>query len=121
MTISVGIDLTCVDDVRDSIAAFGARYLERLYTGAELRDCGHDPQRLAGRFAAKEATLKALAVDEPVPWRSIAVRQEPGGGAALELSGAAARVAARRGIDRLTVSITHERDMAAAVVLAEGI
>lgn len=121
MPTSVGIDLTSVDDVRDSIETFGDRYLQRLYTDAELQDCAGDARRLAARFAAKEATLKALAVDEPVPWREIRVCRAAGGGTTLELTGTAARVAAHRGIGRLQLSITHERDMAAAVVLAEGI
>ena len=65
MTISIGIDLTSSDAVAESLHAHGTRYLERVYTDRERRDCvrqaGHpDADRLAARFAAKEATLKAL-------------------------------------------------------------
>lgn len=121
MPTSVGIDLIDVEEVRTSIAVFGRRYLERVYTPDELRDCREDAERLAGRFAAKEATIKALRVaDEPVPWCSIGVRSVHGGAPALDLSGSAARVAKQRGVRRVSVSITHERGLAAAVVLAEA-
>ena len=120
MATNVGIDLTDVDDVRASVALFGRRYLERVYTPAELSDCHDDPERLAGRFAAKEATIKALRADGPIPWRSIEVRSTAGGPPVLDLSGLAAQVAKRRGVQGMSLSITHERGLAAAVVLAEA-
>jgi holo-[acyl-carrier protein] synthase len=120
MSIRVGIDLTDAGAVRDSISTFGTRYLERVYTPGELRDCHGDPSRLAARFAAKEATIKALAAPDRLPWRSIEVIRDPSGAPSLALTGAADELARARGCRSLAVSLTHEQDHAAAVVVAEG-
>jgi holo-[acyl-carrier protein] synthase len=119
----VGIDLVSVEAVRESIREHGDRYLERVYTTSELSDCHTDQgilaERLAARFAAKEATLKVLRPnDEAVPWRSIEVRRNPSGWVELELSGQAASLASAAGLTELSLSITHEGEFAAAVVLA---
>ena len=69
--VAVGIDLASVSQVRRSLRDFGDRYLHRVYTPTEIADCcaSHDPAPgLAARFAAKEATIKALMVeDRPAP------------------------------------------------------
>ena len=125
MSISIGIDLTAADAVAGSLRTHGARYLERVYTERERRDCavpagGTDAGRLAARFAAKEATMKALQRDdEPIPWTSIGVCTDGAGRPTLELTGAAAALARRRGATGLAVSLTHEGGFAAAVVIAE--
>jgi holo-[acyl-carrier protein] synthase len=112
-----------VETIRSSIATHGAHYLQRVYTERELEDCrtsdGVDPERLAARFAAKEAAMKVLRPgEEAVPWSSIEVRREPGGWVELALAGAAAELAADAGIAELSVSLTHEGAFAAAVVVA---
>jgi holo-[acyl-carrier protein] synthase len=95
-----------------------------VYTERELHDCttpvgAPDAQRLAARFAAKEATLKVLrSADEAVPWRTIGVRSGAHGAPAIELAGVAARLARRRGVESLAVSLTHEGPFAAAIVVA---
>jgi holo-[acyl-carrier protein] synthase len=123
MPMRVGIDLVSVKDVRESMREHGEHYLRRVYTERELRDCktaGHlDPQRLAARFAAKEATLKVLRPDqEAVPWQAIEVIRDPAGWVELRLSGSAAALARAAGLDELALSITHEGDFASAVVCA---
>jgi holo-[acyl-carrier protein] synthase len=116
------MDLVWADEVREALDAHGDRYLQRVFTERELAQCGRSPRRLAGRFAAKEATMKVLRTDdEPLPWRSIGVHARPGGELTVELSGPAANLAARQGIGGLAVSVTHRRALAAAVVLAEGL
>jgi holo-[acyl-carrier protein] synthase len=121
--VAVGIDLVKVRDIRDSVGEFGERYLRRLFTNRELMDCcsSADPiPRLAARFAAKEATIKALRVNgyQPV-WTSMEVGRDPLGWCdEMRLSGAAARLAVERGVERLHVSLSHEDDAAIAVVLA---
>jgi holo-[acyl-carrier protein] synthase len=121
--VAVGIDLIRVRDVRDSLGEFGERYLRRLFTNRELIDCcsSADPiPRLAARYAAKEATIKALKVNgcQPV-WTSMEVWRNPLGWCdEMRLSGAAARLAVERGVGRLHVSLSHEDDAAIAVVLA---
>jgi holo-[acyl-carrier protein] synthase len=120
MALRVGIDLLSVEEVREAIAAHDRRYLDRIYTSAELHDCDSDPQRLAARFAAKEATIKALRPGtEAVPWRDIEVRRHPEGWTDLELHGAAAELARRQGVTDTAVSLTHDGDRASAVVVVE--
>ncbi len=120
MPYAIGFDLASVDEVRQSVRDFGDRYLERIYTAAEREDCGTDARRLAARFAAKEATMKALATLEGVPWRSIAVRCDAMGRPSLVLSGQAAELADRRGVTGISVSLTQGSSLAAAVVVAEA-
>ena len=120
----VGIDLASVDTVRESIRDHGDRYLQRIYTEAELHDCagpeGAVPERLAARFAAKEATIKVLrpTEEESIPWHDIEVVRHPSGWVELQLSGAAASLAAERGLDDFELSVSHEAGFAAAVVVA---
>jgi holo-[acyl-carrier protein] synthase len=125
MAVRVGIDLVSIDSVDESIREHGARYLERVYTERELRDCrteqGPVSERLAARFAAKEATIKVLrpSPDAAVPWRSIEVVRHSSGWVALELSGPAATLADAAGLHDFALSLTHEAGHAAAVVIAE--
>jgi holo-[acyl-carrier protein] synthase len=117
------MDVVDVRDVEESVAQFGDRYLRRVFTTQELAACadGVDVRRLAACFAAKEATLKAIATgDEALDWRSIEVSVTPSGEARVALRGGCAESAARTGIVRLSVSVGTTRAHAAAVVLAEG-
>ncbi len=124
MVARVGIDLVSVESVRDSLREHPTRYLNRLYTEREVTDCriaGEvDAERLAARFAAKEATLKVLRpTTQAVPWLTIELRRDPGGWPWLALHGAAAELATDSGIVDLAVSLTHEGAYASAVVIAE--
>ena len=120
-----GIDLMSVEAVEESIRVHAGRYLRRVYTSRELRDCATsggvpDARRLAARFAAKEAAMKVLrGGDEPLPWQTIGVLADRFGRPAIELTGAAGELARRRGIEALDVSLTHEGPFAAAVVVAQ--
>lgn len=121
--IRVGADLTAVHQVADSVARFGDRYLRRVYTDHEIASCAGSSSvsaaGLAARFAAKEATIKVLRPTGHQPdWRSIEVRRDPRGWCSLSLSGHAAVLAHEAGIDEIEVSLTHEDDLAAAVVVA---
>jgi holo-[acyl-carrier protein] synthase len=125
MNLRVGIDLASVDAVRESIETHAERYLERVYTQTELSDCGApgeiDAERLASRFAVKEATMKTLrpTADDAVPWHTIEVRRDEIGTIDVALSGRAAELAADAGISGFDASLSHEADFAAAVVIAE--
>lgn len=123
MPTRVGIDLVSVDSVRDSIRTHADRYLERVFTAREREDsstaAGVDPERLAARFAAKEATMKVLRPDEEeIPWDTIEVRRHPAGWVELELSGQAAALAAAAGLTEFALSVSHEDGFATAVVIA---
>jgi holo-[acyl-carrier protein] synthase len=119
----VGIDLVSVDAVREAIDTHAERYLERVYTERELADCtspqGVDPERLAARFAAKEAALKVLRAGEVgLSLKAIEVRRNPGGWVDLELTGTAAELARASGLEEFALSISHEGAYATAVVVA---
>ncbi len=120
--VAVGIDLVEVSDVRKSIDHFGDQYLQRLFTPLERAQCAESSEpapRFAARFAAKEATIKALAIEDPIPpWTSMEVRRLACGSCALSLTGTAARIAREKGIDELFVSLSHEGGMAIAIVVA---
>jgi holo-[acyl-carrier protein] synthase len=125
MALRVGIDLVSVDAVRQSINEHGDHYLKRIYTEGELRDCdtsqGIIPERLAARFASKEATLKVLRpVDEALPWHSIAVVRHDAGWVTVELNGRAAELASEAGLRNFELSICHEGNHASAIVIAES-
>jgi holo-[acyl-carrier protein] synthase len=123
MTVRVGADLIRVRQVADSIDRFGDRYLCRVYTEQEIKSCGGlqsvAAERLAARFAAKEATIKVLRPTDYQPdWRSMEVQRHPEGWCSITLSGYAATLAAQAGIGELAVSLIHEEDVAGAVVIA---
>ena len=120
--VAVGVDLAEVSEVQRSIDLFGTQYLDRIFTPGEQAQSAEssDPTpHLAARFAAKEATIKVLSVDDLIPpWTSMELKREPSGGSTLHLTGTAARFALEKGIDSLLVSLSHEKDMAIAVVVA---
>lgn len=108
------------EEVEQTLRAHGNRYLERIYTPEERAEAGDHPLALAARFAAKEATMKALRHgDEALPWRSIALVHGAGRRPSLRLSGPAADLARRAGVGRLWVSLSYRRCLAAAIVFAE--
>jgi holo-[acyl-carrier protein] synthase len=124
MSTRVGLDLVSVQAVADSLSAHGERYLQRVYSAGEIADCRSgdtmDPERLAARFAAKEAAFKVLRVgDEAVAWTDVEVVRHPSGWIGLSLSGRAATLAEAAGISALAVSLSHEHGCAAAIVIAD--
>jgi holo-[acyl-carrier protein] synthase len=121
--LRVGIDLVDISCVEESLRAHRERYLRRIYTEREVADCGGAEalraDSLAARFAAKEAALKVLGpAQEGVGWRSIEVVREPAGSTMLQLTGRAAELAHEARISSLAVSLSHEGDLASAVVIA---
>lgn len=121
--IRVGTDVVAVHQVAESVERFGPRYLQRVYTEHELTSCTGSPSvraaSLAARFAAKEATIKLLRPAGHQPdWRSVEVRRHAGGWCTMALTGHAAALADEAGVADLAVSLTHEGDLAAAVVVA---
>lgn len=127
--LRIGVDLVAVDEVAASVERFGDRYVKRIFTPHEIACCRRPPARdgtatryatesLAARFAAKEAVLKVLRpVDVQPDWRSIELHRMTGGWCEIRLSGAAEELATAAGIGALSVSLSHETTMAAAVVV----
>ncbi|MES2186688.1 MAG: holo-ACP synthase [Pseudomonadota bacterium] len=121
--VRVGTDLVHVEGVAESVQRFGARYLDRIYTPAEIAYCRSSPtempRRLAARFAAKEACLKVLRPTQAwMDWRDMEVVKMPGGWCELELHGDARQLADRAGMHSFSVSLSHEQAYAVAVVAA---
>ena len=124
MILGTGIDACEVERISSSIAKFGDRFLERIFTPAEIIYCKSKrnfAERFAARFAAKEAAMKALGTGQSrgVFWTSIEVGREPGGRPALKLHDAAARIAAAAGVKRMSLSLTHTSTQAIAMVIFE--
>lgn len=125
MIVGIGVDLVRVARVRQAIERWHERFLERVFTPDEVAYARgrHDPaEHLAARFAAKEATLKALGtgLSMGVRWREMEVRRERGGRPRIHLSGRTAEVGLERGVRALHVSLAHDGEYAMAQVLAEG-
>jgi holo-[acyl-carrier protein] synthase len=125
MATGVGIDLVMVSRVEASLSRFGERFLRRVFTDREIAYATSSPgataERLAARFAAKEAAIKAIGLPTAgvgFGWRDIEVAREDSGKCRLILHGAARAAADDAGVAELSVSLTHEGDYSAAVVLA---
>src|SRR5271166_486180 len=117
--VRVGCDVVAIEDVRDSLAAFGDRYLRKVFTASEINDCQdrNRVHRLAARFAAKEAVIKAFAEpDMPFPLREIEVTRD-GPLPLLRLSGTVAERAQHQGWLSSSLSLSHADCHAMAVVL----
>jgi holo-[acyl-carrier protein] synthase len=122
--VGLGIDHCEVDRLRRAMARHGRRFLERVFTPGERAYCDafrRDPEtHYAARFAAKEATAKALGsgIAMGVNWREIEVTRAPGSPPEISIHGRARQRAERLGIGRLLLTITHTDDLASAVVIA---
>ena len=114
-----GLDLVEIERFRQLNAAIRVRFYERVFSAGERAHIGDSFQRAAGLFAAKEAAVKALGCGiGPVSWQEIGVHYSLDGQPELELSGAAAELARQAGISSWSLSITHTRQVAAAVAVA---
>ena len=122
--IGLGFDATDIPRVAETYARYGERFLRRVFTDGEIAYCTRrrDPvPHLAGRFAAKEAAMKALGTGHSrgVQWRDVEVVRV-GGPPQLRLHGGAARRAERMGVEKSLLTITHSQTLAMAQVLLLG-
>lgn len=125
MVLGIGTDLIEIARIEKSVAKFGDHFLHRVFTPGEIAYCyqkKHAAESLASRFAAKEAGAKALGtgISRGVTWKELEVRRNPGERPTLHLTGRAAELAKRMGIVRLSLSLSHSRELAFAVVIAEN-
>ena len=120
MIIGIGIDVAEVSRyVFDDTKL--ARFAKKVFTEAEMAHAmkhRHFAERLAGAFAAKEATRKAFG--HAIPWRSMGVRHERSGKPYMELTGRSSTLPALRGVRGMHLSITHTKTTAVAVLILEG-
>jgi holo-[acyl-carrier protein] synthase len=126
MIVGIGLDLVEIDRIRDIYRRHGERFVKRVLTEAErayvLRY--KDPaERLAGRWAAKEAALKALGtgLGEGMRWRDVEIRRAASGKPELVLHGRALARARELGASVFHVTLTHGDGLAVAQVILERV
>jgi len=116
-----GVDLIEVERVREVIERQGQQFLERVFTEAELRECGGRVQSLAARFAAKEAVAKALGRGiGDVGWHDIEISGNEYKAPQLTLHGIGRDVAEELGIRRWSLSLSHTHEHAVAIAVGVG-
>lgn len=125
MIIGIGIDLTEISRIEESIQRFGNRFVQRVFTEAERKYCetkASPGSHFAARFAAKEACAKALGcgVAGGIRWLDMELRRDESGKPTLRLTGKASELAGQLAVKKIHVTLTHSRDQAAAVVVLEG-
>ena len=121
----MGVDIAEVERIRAAIERHGEPFLRRVFTDAERAYCEqfkNKYERYAGRFAAKEAAMKALGTGwrRGVRWVDFEVVREANGRPSIALDGVAKEIAAKLGVRRISVSITHTAAQALAQVIFEG-
>jgi len=124
MIVGTGVDLAEVPRVRHLIERFGPRFVERVYTPAEIAYVERKAnrfERFAARFAAKEAGMKAIGTGwrHGVTWQDFEVANLPSGKPTLRLHGVAARVAERLGVRNISLSLTHTAEYGMAHLILE--
>jgi holo-[acyl-carrier protein] synthase len=120
-----GVDITPVARIHEMLGKHSGAFIAKCFTPAESAYCekaGRRDEHYAARFAAKEAILKALGTGwgEGLGWLDVEVGREPSGRPTVILHGAAATHAAKMGITRWTISLSHTDDLAIASVIAEA-
>lgn len=123
--LGIGTDITECLRIAQMIERHGELFVDRVYTPEEIRYCRQRKQatqHFTGRWAAKEAVLKAIGTGwrQGISWRDIEVLNEPGGRPTICLRGGAKEAAVRRGITEVLVSISHCRTHATAFAVALG-
>ena len=115
----VGVDIVEISRIGDAVQRFGQRFLERVYTPAEIVLCKGRPQSLAVRFAGKEAVMKALGTGtHGASWREIEILALPSGEPTVRLCGKAEAVARNLSLAQPAISLSHSREYAVATVVA---
>lgn len=118
--VVVGVDVVDIFSLREEVESGGPSYLNRVFTIAEQQECGVRVDRLATRFAAKEAVAKLLGTGlRGIDWKDIEVQTEPSGKPTLVLYRTAHEIARRQGIQRISMSLAREAGLAVAVVAAQ--
>jgi len=124
LILGTGIDLAEVPRIRASIERYGDKFVQRIYTPAEIayvNSKANKFERFAARFAAKEAGMKALGTGwrRGVRWQDFEVANQRSGRPTLRLHGRAAEIAAEIGVKKISLSLTHTSDNGMAFVIFE--
>jgi holo-[acyl-carrier protein] synthase len=124
LIIGLGVDLAEVPRIKAAIERRGQTFLRRIFTPKEIEYCERFKnkfERYAGRFAAKEAAMKALGTGwrHGIRWVDLEVVRERSGRPTISLAGEAAKIAGQLGVRRISLSITHTEVEALAQVIFE--
>lgn len=125
MIVGTGVDIAEVERIRAAVDRFGKRFLDRVFTPEEARYClskVNVAERLAARFAAKEAGMKAIGTGlrHGITWHDVEVVRIPGQRPQLRFSGKAAEFARSLGCRRTHLSLSHTAQQAIAHVILES-
>lgn len=125
MIVGLGMDIAEIDRIEAAIVRHGEAFIKRLYTAGETEYCerfNNRYERYAARFAAKEATMKALGTGwgRGIRWRDIEVTREENGKPTLRMMGVAGELAERMGVRHISLTITHSGNLALAQVIFEN-
>jgi len=125
MVKGIGVDLVEIRRIEECIGRHGDHFLEKVFTASEISYCKSKNQpavHFAGRWAAKEALFKALPLEcqAAVSWKSVQTGSSDSGSPEIDVCGAElSRLTSKAGITRFHCSISHERSLCAAFVVAE--
>ncbi|HSY71504.1 MAG TPA: holo-ACP synthase [Alloacidobacterium sp.] len=125
MLVGTGIDIVEIERIANSIARYGDRFLQKIFTHEEIAYCQRRKnfaESFAARFAAKEAGAKALGtgIQYGITWKELEVRRLPGHRPTLHLTGRALEFAGRLGVAHVSLSLTHGTTLAMATVHLEN-
>ena len=121
-----GVDLVENDRIRRMLERHGDRFLMRCFTPVEIEYAASTPgrqiERLAARFAVKEAALKALGTGwrHGIAWTDLSITRNPAGAPGLTVTGEAARIASEAGITGWWISMSHVDTYAMGSAIAVG-
>ena len=118
--LTTGVDIIEISRVREVLERYGQRFLDRVFTHGETEYCRGRAPNLAARFAAKEATMKALGTGvRGVGWKDIEVVRASSGAPSVELHGRAEQRARQLGVKEISLSLSHSREYAIAFVVVQ--
>jgi holo-[acyl-carrier protein] synthase len=114
----IGIDIIEIDRIKEAISRWGKRFLNRIYTEAELNLCQGKTESLAARFAGKEAIMKAITAPlTAATWKEIEILSGSEGEPVVLLHGHSLIAARKLGLSGFEISLSHSRENAIALVI----
>ncbi|TET10538.1 MAG: holo-[acyl-carrier-protein] synthase [Candidatus Atribacteria bacterium] len=126
MIVGCGIDLVKIERIEKIIKRWGDNFIFRIFTPLEIEYCekkkGNKFQSYAGKFAAKEALLKALGLGlREANWKEIEIKNDELGQPIIDTSGKLKNIASAKGVSKYFISISHTKEYAATQVILEGL
>jgi len=126
LIVGCGIDLVKIERIEQIIKRWGDNFISRIFTPLEREYCeikkGNKFQSYAGKFAAKEAILKALGLGlREANWTEIEIKNDELGQPIIDISGKLKNITSAKGVSKYFVSISHTKEYAIAQVIIENI